>query len=244
MPTLPGGKRTMNLELSNLTLFAGKTVSTPVLLSQQGFANENYSFYADKERYLLRKFKLQDRDRTLEYEVQKLAYQHGLAAQPCYLNLEEGFMICEYLDGKHKTDLSKAEITLFAQQLKMLHSIKIDQSPLDVKSEFPTLTKELEEAFAYIDTTLLETVLCHNDLNPLNCIFAKDGLMFIDWEFSGVNDRYFDMASVSVEFSFDNNDEISFMDLYFENEKWDKKKLNAYKVIYIALCQQWFKDNL
>jgi len=234
----------MNLELSNLTLFAGKTVSTPVLLSQQGFANENYSFYADKERYLLRKFKLQDRDRTLEYEVQKLAYQHGLAAQPYYLNLEEGFMICEYLDGKHKTDLSKAEITLFAQQLKMLHSIKIDQSPLDVKSEFPTLTKELEEAFAYIDTTLLETVLCHNDLNPLNCIFSKDGLMFIDWEFSGVNDRYFDMASVSVEFSFDNNDEINFMDLYFENEKWDKKKLNAYKVIYTALCQQWFKDNL
>jgi len=244
MPITLGGKRIMIPNLSSLPLFAGKTLTEPVLLSQQGFSNDNYSFYADKERYLLRKFILQDRDRTLEYKVQKLAYHHGLAAKPFYLDLEKDFMVCEYIEGKHKTDLSKAEITLFSQQLQTLHSLKIDQSPLDLKTEFLTLTKELKEAFTYIDSTPSETVLCHNDLNPLNCIFSKERLTFIDWEFTGMNDRYFDLASLSVEFQFSAGDEALMMKLYFANRKWDKEKLDAYKVIYKALCKQWFEENL
>jgi thiamine kinase-like enzyme len=244
MPTTLGGKHTMPLNFSSIPLFREKTVSNPVLLSQQGLSNENYSFYVDKKRYLLRKFKLKDRDRALEYEVQSLAYQHALAAKPLHLDLEKSFMVCEYVEGKHKINLSKADITLFSQQLQILHSLKIDQRSLDIKAEFSVITKELEEAFALIDTTPFEKVLCHNDLNPLNCIFFKEGLKLIDWEFAGMNDRYFDLASVAVEFSLDKDDEIYFMNLYFANEKWDQRKLNAYKVIYKALCKQWFENNM
>jgi len=243
MPTIPGGERTMSLDLSSLALFAGKTLTEPVLLSQQGFSNENYSFYADKQRCLLRKFKLQDRDRTLEYEVQKLAYEHGLAAQPYYLNLEDDFMLCEYLDGKHTSKLIRAEITVFVQQLKQLHALKIDQQPLSLERDFPVFTQELEDAFSVIDNTSLETVLCHNDLNPLNCIFSKETIKFIDWEFAGMNDRYFDLASFSVEFQFSVWDEAYMLTSYFGDKKWDKKKLDAYKVIYKALCKKWFEDN-
>ena len=200
MPTTPGGKHTMLLDLDQLALFSGKNVTEPELLDQQGFSNENYSFYADEKRYLLRKFKLQDRNRELEYDVQNLAHEHALAAKPLHLDLEKGFMLCAYVDGKHQTKLSKEEIALLAQQLQTLHSLKIDQDPLDLKAEFPTLTKELEDAFNYIEKRPSEMVLCHNDLNPLNCIFAKDELTLIDWEFAGMNDQYFDLASVSVEF--------------------------------------------
>ncbi len=233
----------MNLNLSSLTLFAGQTLTEPVLLSQQGFSNENYSFYVDKQRYLLRKFKLQDRDRTLEYEVQKLSYQYGLAAQPYYLNLEEGFMVCEYLDGKHISKLTRAEIAVFVQQLKKLHALKIEQQPLALKANFSVYTEELEEAFDLIDNTSAEMVLCHNDLNPQNCIFSKQAVKYIDWEFATMNDRYFDLASFSVEFQFSVLDEAYMLASYFGREGWDKKKLEAYKVIYKALCQQWFKDN-
>ncbi len=243
MPIIPGGKRTMILDLSSLALFAGKTVSKPVLLSKQGFSNENYSFYADKQRYLLRKFKLQDRDRTLEYEVQKLAYQYGLAAQPLYLNIEEGFMICEYLEGKHTSKLTRAEITVSVQQLKQLHALQIEQQPLALKANFSVFTEELEESFELIDNASSEMVLCHNDLNPQNCIFSKETIKFIDWEFASMNDLYFDLASFSVEFQFSVLDEAYMLALYFGKEGWNNKKLEAYKVIYKALCQQWFKEN-
>ena len=231
----------MILDLSILALFAGKTVTKPVLLFQQGFSNENYSFYADKQRYLLRKFKLQDRDRTLEYKVQKLAYQHGLAAQPYYLNLEEGFMVCKYLDGKHINKLTRAEISVFVQQLKQLHTLKIEQQPLAFEANFSVFTQELEEAFDVIDNASAETVLCHNDLNPQNCIFSKQTIKFIDWEFAGMNDLYFDLASFSVEFQFSVLDEAYMLSSYFGMRGWDKKKLDAYKVIYKALCKQWFE---
>ena len=243
MPTIPGGKHIMNLDLSSLSLFAGKMLTQPMLLSQQGFSNENYSFYADKQRCLLRKFKLQDRDRTLEYEVQRLAYQHGLAAQPYHLNLEEGFMICEYLEGKHTSKLTRAEIAMFIKQLKQLHALKIDQQPLALERDFPVLTQELEEAFAVIDNISFETVLCHNDLNPQNCIFFNEAIKFIDWEFAGMNDRYFDLASFSVEFQFSVLDEAYMLASYFGMRGWDKKKLDAYKIIYRALCAQWFEEN-
>jgi len=230
-------------DLSTLTLFREKTLTHPVLLSQQGFSNENYSFYADKKRYLLRKFILQDRDRSLEYAVQNLAYQYGLSAQPYYLNLEEGFMICEYLDGKHITKLTRAEISVFVEQLKQLHTLKIDQEPLVLKANFSVLTQELEEAFDVIHNATVEMVLCHNDLNPLNCIFSKETIKFIDWEFSAMNDCYFDLASFSVEFQFAVADEAYMLALYFGRTGWDKKKLDAYKIIYKALCKQWFEDH-
>jgi len=244
MPTTLGGKHTMFLDLNHLSLFRGKNVTEPVLLDQQGFSNENYSFYADEKRYLLRKFKLQDRDRALEYAVQNLAYEHALAAKPLHLDLAKGFMLCEYIDGQHKTDLAKDEITLLVQQLQILHSLKIDQNPLNLNTEFPMLTKELEEAFNYIEMTPSEMVLCHNDLNPLNCIFSKNELTLIDWEFAGMNDKYFDLASVSVEFLLESDNENYFMDCYFINERWDKEKLEAYKIIYKDLCKQWFDKNL
>ena len=243
MPITLGGRPIMQININNIPYFKEKKLTEPILLVQQGFSNENYSFYADEKRYLLRKFKLQDRDRALEYTVQNLAYQHALAAKPLHLELEEGFMVCEYVDGEHKTNLSKEDITLLAQQLQTLHSFKIDKIPLDLKSEFTTLTKEVEEAFDCIETTPSEMVLCHNDLNPLNCIFSKNSLILIDWEFAGMNDRYFDLASMSVEFQLKEEDEIFMMQLYFANQTWNKKKLDAYKVIYKALCEQWFKEN-
>ena len=243
MRITPGGKHFMQIDLSKIPLFTGKTLTEPLLLSQQGFSNENYSFYANKQRYLLRKFILQDRDRTLEYEVQKLAYQHDLAAQPYCLNLEEGFMVCAYLDGKHSSRLTRAEIAMSVQQLKRLHALKIDQQPLVLKNNFSVLTQELKKAFDVIDNASVETVLCHNDLNPLNCIFSKKSIKFIDWEFAGMNDRYFDLASFSVEFQFTVVDEAYMLASYFGMQGWDKKKLDAYKVIYKAMCKQWFEDN-
>lgn len=238
-----GVRHLMNIDLSSLPLFRGKTLSKPVLLTQQGFSNDNYSFYADKQRYLLRKFKLQDRDRTLEYEVQKLVHQHGLAAQPYYLNLEEGFMVCEYLEGKHTSKLRRREISMFVEQLKQLHTLKIDQQPLVFKANFPVFTQELEEAFDLIAHASVEIVLCHNDLNPLNCIFSRQTIKFIDWEFAAMNDCYFDLASFSVEFQFSVLDEAYMLASYFGIHGWDKKKLDAYKVVYKALCQQWFEEN-
>lgn len=214
-----------------------------MLLPKQGFSNENYSFKVADSKYLLRKFKLQDRDRNLEYKVQALAYENGMAAKPLHLDVSQGFMVCEYLEGKHHYVLTRNDLKLFAIQLQKLHTLSLEIESLDLKSLFKTLTPEVQEAFMTLDALLQNTVLCHNDLNPKNCIFLNQTLKFIDWEFAGFNDCYFDLASVCVEFALSLEDEAYFLTDYFNTQCYSQEKLEAYKVIYKALCAQWFENH-
>lgn len=224
--------------------FKGKTVTNLKLLPQQGFSNENHIFTLDETTYLFRKFKLADRDRDLEFKIQALAYENALAAKPCTLNLSQGYMICEFIEGEHKEKLEREDIASMAQVLRKLHTLKIAQPPLDLKSQFSTLDKTVEDAFKIIESTSAESVLCHNDLNPKNCLFSEKSLKLIDWEFAGMNDRYFDLAAVSVEFRFELLDEAYLLASYFGRAGWNKQKLDAYKVIYKALCEKWFNENM
>jgi thiamine kinase-like enzyme len=86
-----------------------------------------------------------------------------------------------------------------------------------------------------------EYVLCHNDLNPKNIFFSED-VKFIDWEYAVVNDRYFDVACVCVEFRLEGRMQEVFLKSYFEGE-YSLEKLEAYRVIYKTLCEKWLKDN-
>ena len=41
-------------------------------------------------------------------------------------------------------------------------------------------------------------VLSHNDVNPTNVVYDGERLLFFDWEMAGPNDRYYDLATVSL----------------------------------------------
>ncbi|MCD6212767.1 MAG: phosphotransferase family protein [Sulfurovum sp.] len=224
-------------------IFKGKNIENLQRLPDQGFSNINYTFTFKDTTYLLRQFKLQDRDRQLEFDIQTLVYKEELAAKPYDLNLSDGYMICEFLDGHHKEKLERNDIAQMTHVLKKLHSLTIKSQMIDLKSEFKIQDKALSDAFLMIDSTEREIVLCHNDLNPKNCIFSDKSLKLIDWEFAGMNDRYFDLAALSVEFNFELIDDAYLLASYFGREGWNKKKFDAYKVIYKTLCEKWFKEN-
>jgi len=232
-----------NINLTKLSFTHDVKKEDISLLPNQGFSNDNYVFTVENQRYLLRKFKLQDRDRVLEYKVQTLGYDNGLAAKPLHLDLSQGFMVCEYLEGKHKNVLSRDDLTLFSKHLQTLHNLSFETDILNLRSLFKTLSTELKEAFQTIESFPKELVLCHNDLNPNNCIFLDKTLKFIDWEFAALNDCYFDLATVCVEFDLNTEDEGYFLETYFKMQDWEKEKLEAYKVIYKALCKEWFIEN-
>jgi thiamine kinase-like enzyme len=232
-----GKRHTVHIE------FKGNSITNLRKLPKQGFSNENYIFTLNQKNYLLRKFKLQDRNRQLEFKIQTLAHEKDLAAKAYVLNLLQDYMICEFLEGYHKDKLQKEDMELMSNALKKLHSIKLEGKALNIQNLFLSLDETLQNTFEILEHYSKDVVLCHNDLNPRNCIFSENGLKFIDWEFAAMNDRYFDLAGICVEFSLNNSEENYFMNLYFENYKWSKEKLNAYKVIYENLCKQWFEEN-
>ena len=136
--------------------FRGKEINNLKKLPKQGFSNENYSFTLDKKIYLFRKFKLKDRNREQEFEIQSLAYKKDLAAKPMVLDLENGYIICQFLEGQHKEKLEREDIQLMVHVIKKLHALETEYQVLDLKNEFTVLDKSLKNAFKTIDSTLLK----------------------------------------------------------------------------------------
>jgi thiamine kinase-like enzyme len=185
---------------------------------------------ANGVRYIVRKLLRDDIDREFEWKIQNLAFEEGITAKPLVFDRENGFMVFAFLEGVHKTTLDTDGLKNLAKTLRKLHSISIDAQPI-----------KLEIDSSNIDNYPKEYVLCHNDLNPQNIFFSKD-IKFIDWEYAGVNDRYFDLACVCVEFDLNGEMQEVFLKSYFESE-YNEEKLEAYKIIYKTLCEEWFKDN-
>jgi len=239
MVTLLGVRLVVNVDFSKYSSFRGK-IENFSLLPTQGFCNENYSFSMNDQKYLFRKFKEQTVDRKLEFKVQNLAYELGIAAKAILLDEKNGLMICEFLEGHHKVVLDRNDLNMVADLLKKLHMIQVDTEVLNLEDLFDSKSQTLVEAFDTVKNYHTEYVLCHNDLNSKNILFSE-GVKLIDWEFASINDKYFDLASFCVEFHLDEKEETYFLEDYFmSKEEIQREKLNAYKTIYIALCKQWF----
>jgi len=217
--------------LKNHLFFTDKHIDSCTILENQGYCNENYLVVADGVKYIVRKLLRDDIDREFEWKVQNLAYAEGITAEPLAFDSKNDFMVFEFLEGKHKHKLDENELKLLAQTLQKLHSITIDAKPIVLQTDT-----------SIVECYPKEYVLCHNDLNPQNIFFPNE-LKFIDWEYAGVNDRYFDLACVCVEFGLEDEMVEVFLGAYFEGEDFCLEKLEIYKIIYQALCEEWFKDN-
>jgi thiamine kinase-like enzyme len=212
--------------------FNSKQIESCDLLENQGYCNENYMVVADGVNYIVRKLLRDDIDRAFEWKVQKLVFEKNITAEPLVFDEENAFMLFAFLEGEHKTTVSSDELKHLAQTLQKLHSISIDAKPIELQTDTST-----------VECYPQEYVLCHNDLNSQNIFFSTD-IKFIDWEYAGVNDRYFDLACVCVEFGLDGEMVEVFLEAYFKGENFSFEKLEAYKMIYMALCEEWFQNML
>ena len=233
----------MKFDLSKYTLFADQKVEYGDLLEDQGYCNINHLLHTENRKYLLREFKLSGPNRKLEFKIQQKAYRKGIAAKPCVLDEKNGLMICEFVEGTHKQKLDRKEIKKIAKLLQHLHQISLRTKPINLKHSFSSRSIAVKQAFKTITKYKTDHVVCHNDLNPKNILFSHM-IKLIDWEYASINDRYFDLASLCVEFEFNKREEKYFLQAYFvRSSKVDKEKLDAYKVIYKTLCTQWFEKN-
>ena len=163
-------------------------------------------------------------------------------------------MIYEYEKGIHKTKLSTWELKNLILKIKKFHKFKINEKPYDLKKDLLNYNKNLDDfrskkliKESFRNLLLLkkfkqDLVLTHHDLNPKNILFKNNSIKIIDWEYAGLNDRFFDLASICVEFSLNKKDEKLILQSYFNQyKKKHLQKLNHFKIIYKNLCSLWFK---
>lgn len=245
----------MNLELLRSYNIFNEELLNLELLKNQGFNNISYLLKTSSKSYVIRVFKSNESvniSRNFEYEIQKKAYKKNIASKPIFLN--ENFMIYEYEKGLHKTELSTLELKNLVLKIKKFHKFKINQKPYNLKKDLLNYDKSLDDfrskkliKESFRNLFLLkrykqDLVLTHHDLNPKNIIFRNNSIKIIDWEYAGLNDRFFDLASICVEFSLNKKDEKLILRNYFNHYKKDHlQKLNHFKIVYKNLCTLWFR---
>ena len=235
------------LTLESYDLFKKDPPRSIAPVARQGFCNENYIVTTPKNKYVVRKLLREDVDRNFEVIVHKLAYIEEITSELVHYDPEHALMIFRYLEGEHKQKLLYEDIVLVAETLRKLHAIDTDSllaSPLPIRTFFSfSYDETVAEALDEVESHSSEYVLCHHDLNPYNLIWQKEKLKIIDFEYAGISDIYFDLASICVEFGLSLQEENAFLHAYFGGKCFFEKKLKAYKVLYKALCQQWFEKN-
>lgn len=227
-------------KLKTYKFFEDKTIKKLILLPNQGHCNHNYLLQTKNQNYLLREFKLTN-DRKSEFKIQKKVSKKAIGSKPIIIDETQGFMLCEFIEGKHKVKLTQQELKKLAKLLKKLHHIKDNKKVPLLKKYFKFKDKKVNNAFISLKKEPKELRLCHNDLHSKNILFYKKNIKFIDWEYAGVNDLYFDLVSIIIEYKLNKKDESSFLKAYFYRKKINLKKITAYKIIYKELWRVWFE---
>lgn len=60
-------------------------------------------------------------------------------------------------------------------------------------------------------------VSCHNDVNPYNFLLTDNGVILGDWECSGLNDPFYDLANFSIECKFNSKQDAIMLQHYKHN---------------------------
>jgi thiamine kinase-like enzyme len=194
-------------------------------------------------------------DRENEFMLLKNIQYLDIAPKALYVDPTNGISIWEYVQGKevtfHPAD-TKQSIRSLGKSLRAIHSIAIPEHSVDIFSNSMSLYHDLLEntsdahlfkKASNLYNELLKDdvskVLSHNDLHPRNLLWANK-YYFLDWEYAGPNDRYFDIASVIKTFQLNKSQILELLSGYSSNAKiFDIDKINKWIVFIYNLDKLW-----
>ncbi|ONI39120.1 phosphotransferase [Candidatus Epulonipiscium fishelsonii] len=183
-----------------------------------GLSNKIFIFELDKNLYTFRisgKNSEKFVNREIEYKNIELIKSLNINSQNIYFDTDTGYKIAKYVPGYILSNFEKPENYLkeVSKLLKTVHTSNLKsennyepyerlQTYEGYLNEFNYKHDELyiqlkNEFFKnkiFLDTTTL--VLCHNDCQLSNIVVGKDNTYLLDWEFSGNNDPFYDIACV------------------------------------------------
>ena len=165
-------------------------------------------------------------DRKTEYQmIQKVAPLH-INSDVIIFDVESGEKISNYIEGTPLTLLEyKDHLDAVVDTLKKLHQSDIegvvDYGLINRLSLYESYTNQRTPMYQSLKSFWIEKyqneyehnkkVFCHNDAQRSNIVIGQDRLYLLDWEYAGLNEFYYDIASFgNVDF----NDALILLDHY------------------------------
>ncbi len=232
----------------------------------KGLTNNNYAVTVNGKRFVLRVSGQNTLylgiNRTHEIEALTVASDAGIGAHIEYYILPEGHLVTHYIDGHHLTldeYRTHENIQRIVKKLKRLHELplvratfspfrQVERYAEQAKSmrvplphDFNKLCKKMAEIEKeQTEDTYPWQRFCHNDLFFVN-VLDDGNIYFIDWEFSGIGDLYYDLATLT--YAYDSPDTLPrnlqeyMLECYFGNvseENWIRLESMKYMVMFFT----------
>ena len=210
-----------------------------------GMSNYTYIIKADDKLYTFRQpgeNAFHFVDRQIELNNIRLVEPLGITNHTIHLDLESGIKIAEYVLGTVLSTLDrKAHLKAVSDVLKVIHQSGLkadnDYNPVERLTKYEALNHHQDPLYYELKTKwlgLYETykhdplVLCHGDAQPSNFIITGDKALVVDFEFTGNNDPFYDIACFG---NIDFDDALALLDVYVGHKATSSelKKLIFYR---------------
>ncbi len=205
-----------------------------------GITNRNYRVTLAGESFVVRapgeSTDLLGIDRNHEQEAARQAAALGVAPEVVAFVEPEGSLVTRFVDGAApdaealRTDPLLGEV---ASLLRVVHGGPAIAAVFDwyrvpqayaatarahgvdvpaVYDEAMQVAAQVRAAFAASPDAVCP---CHNDLLAANFLLSVDGVRLVDWEYAGMNDRYFDLGNFAVNNELDLDGDVTLVEAYF-----------------------------
>ncbi|MDR5588581.1 MULTISPECIES: NTP transferase domain-containing protein [Clostridium] len=245
------------------------------VVSAGGMTNKNYRICVKGKRYILRIAGIGTESmisRKNEMFNSSIASERGYNVETPYFNVETGIKISTFIENAETlTPRSVKKEENLKQVTRILRNLHEDNE-FPMKNEFNVFRElekyedilknshgeffddydEVRERFMKLEQILKELdrvfVPSHNDLVSENLVKDTEGRIYlIDWEYSGINDDMWDLAALSLENSFSEDDIELMFRLYFNGEADEnsRKRLLIHQISQDLLWAVWtlIKEN-
>ena len=93
---------------------------------------------------------------------------------------------------------------------------------------------------------IIKKVPCHNDSLCENWVYGEGKLHLIDWEYAGMNDAMWDLADISIEAEYTDENDIDLLKKYFQGDptKYQMQRFVANKLYLDYLWTLWGKTRV
>lgn len=223
-----------------------------------GLTNRSFHVFTDQGEFV---FRLPGEgtesliDRHDERVSTFLASDLGIDTEIVYFNAGTGLKVSRYLDHAETMNAmtlrDPENIVLVAEILRKLHDSGQDTGIvfdiLDMAMHYEKIVQDgglyffdrYEDVRALVIDHLEKEpdrpkVTCHNDPLCENWIKSGDRMYLVDWEYAGMNAASWDLADVSIEAAYGNDEDQLLLEAYYEGSMTEEECADfALNKIYI-----------
>lgn len=238
-----------------------------------GLTNRTYKVECDDSRIITVRIPGEGTEELIcredERKSTELACKIGIDSKLLYFG-EDGTKIMHYINDAETMSASKLredeKIQMIADIFRILHNCNEDTGVsfevFDMATSYENIIEqysiEMYEDYNYVKESVMKIkslvdnqevikkVPCHNDSLCENWVYGEGRMFLIDWEYAGMNDAMWDLADVSIEANYSDENDMNLLRKYFENEptKYQMQRFIANKLYLDYLWTLWGKTRV